>query len=245
MPRRKSPNEFVFHLETYTVDTMPMNKLAAYLSDLATAFGEHRSVHLEQIEKGSVAVRVSVDGDAAGAVRDRLRKAKKNEGPPEARTAVHNINQRLAEDGASARLVDHRNRNILQFPAANRSEKIGPVRQLGTLDGVPIRVGGKGSKVPVHLDRFGQEIYMCEAQRQVARDIAHHLFGPGIRVHGVGTWSRWDDGRWEMDSFLIQDFTLLAETELDKTVLRLQAIKLPSCTDEDLTAALARIRDGS
>ena len=58
-----SPLELKFHIHAYTRDTIPMWRLAEYLSDLATILGEKHSVHFDRIERG--------ERDAGGPHRPR------------------------------------------------------------------------------------------------------------------------------------------------------------------------------
>lgn len=244
MTKRAKPKEFVFHINGFSVDTMPMNKLAGYVTDLAALLGEQGSVHLAAIESGSVAFRVSVDPVAEPKVRNRIREYNLNQGNSETRDAIHRLNKRLADDKTSATLFDSRNRNIIEFPGVVRSEKMGPFRQAGTVDGIPVRVGGIRRDVTVHLQQLDNHVQICSVSREMAKDIAKHLFQSPIRAEGQGTWYRWPDGKWEMDSFIIQGFKPLRDDNFDLIVQRLRLIDLPLEQDEDLVDAMASIRNG-
>lgn len=63
----------------------------------------------------------------------------------------------------------------------------GPLREWGSLDGILIRVVGKDDTVSVHL-RDGDEVHICNANREVARLLARNLLGAILRVHGEGRW---------------------------------------------------------
>lgn len=175
--------EFVFKMNAYSVKTLPMNRLAEYMSDLATVFGEHKHVHFHQIRAGSVALSFDVDIEAEAKVRNRIRQSKRGEGPTDAVKAIRNINIRLADDNASADLFGPNDRMIIPFPGRKqfRDAVIGPIKQQSVLDGVPIRVGGPSKTVPVHLQDYEGKIHICRAGRGIARDIAKYISRMGPR----------------------------------------------------------------
>lgn len=245
--KTRKHGEFVFKMDTYSLKTLPMNRLAEYMSDLATILGEHKQVHFVRLRSGSVALNIRVDREAEPKVRKRIGLSKQDDGPPEARTAIRNINRRLAEDNASGVLLDPDERRIIPFPGKSRFTQptIGPIRQPGSLDGVPIRVGGRTDPVPVHLEGFGQEIYVCVARREIAQQIAKHIFETPIRAEGIGAWTRSPDGEWEMQSFNIHNFQEMEEVSLNETVQHLRAIELPIEPGENLLDTMAEIRNGS
>lgn len=244
MTRKRTPKELIFHLTGYSVDTMPLNKLTEYMADLATFFGAHEHVHLERIEDGSVNLAVRIDAEGVETVEQNVRSAKHNDAPPEVQNAQERINKRLASDNATARLLDGKKRNIIQFPGASAIPKIGPIKQRGTIDGKPYRVGGVSNIVTVYLDRHGVR-YKCKARREDAQKIAQHLWKDPIRVEGEGTWYRWPNGEWEMESFMIHAFDVLEETDLRSTIERIRSVNLRVKTDENLIEEMSKIRNGS
>lgn len=100
----------------------------------------------------------------------------------------------------------------------------GPLRERGTLDGVLIRVGGKYETERVHL-LDGDRVYVCNANRGVARRLAPNLFGATLRVHGEGRWERDLDGNWNLLRFDIRDFEPHDDVPLGEVVKRLRAVK--------------------
>ena len=247
LKKQRKTGEYVFKINAYSVGTIPMNRLAEYMHDIATVMGEYKNVHFVRVKAGSVNLAMKVDHEAEPKIRDRIRRSRTDEGPDDARNAVRNINIRLAEDDASGALMDPNENNIIAFPGRDKFSHplIGPIRQPGTLDGTPIRVGGRTDRVPVHLDRFGHEVYMCVASREIAQRIARYIFDKPIRAEGRGSWVRSPDGVWEMQSFLIQDFEVLEGATLRETIQQLRAIDLALEPGEDLVETMANIRSGS
>ena len=60
-PRARKHREYRFEIDAFTPATVPMARLAEYVSDLATMFGNNSYVHLARIEEGSTAPVVLVD----------------------------------------------------------------------------------------------------------------------------------------------------------------------------------------
>lgn len=104
-----------------------------------------------------------------------------------------------------------------------REPEYGPFSQPGTLDGIPIVVGGQNDPVPVHLED-GDRIYHCLARRDLARRIAAHLFTAPLRVSGTGVWLRNHEGIWVLKSFHIHDYLVLKSESAVEATKRLQAI---------------------
>ena len=114
---------------------------------------------------------------------------------------------------------------ILRFAGATRVEEpeYGPFSQPGTLDGVPIVVGGENDPVPVRLET-PERIHNCLASRDLAKRIGMHLFTTPLRVTGVGRWFRDREGVWKMKSFRIHDYTELRSESIADATRRLHSI---------------------
>ena len=169
------PVEFTLHIDAYTPETIPMERLAAYLLEWAVLMGETQSVHFDRVDGGSVHPKARVAWEAAPKVRRRIAEARGQEGPSEPRAAIRKIDQMLVQDNASATLYENRRdaepAKILYFPGAKAAVNTdyGPFQQAGTLTGVPIVIGGENDPVPVHLqDR--DTVHNCRASRDIAKD---------------------------------------------------------------------------
>ena len=237
--------EFRFEIKAYTPGTMPMIRLARYLQNIATVIGEAQSVHLVRLEGGSTVPVVAVDWESVPKVKKRANDVRNNEGPKEARAAKLAIEKDLANDNAEyGDLLDPQGGRILRFFGAKRKAEpeYGPFSQPGTLDGVPIVIGGENDPVPVHLQDRGF-IYNCLATRDVAKGIGLHIFTTPLRVFGVGRWFRASDGKWEMRRFTIQTFIELKHESLMDATLRLQSIEAAWKKKHDPLATLIALRD--
>ena len=233
-----------FKISAYSPATMPMARLARYLDNLATVLGETRSVHLVGIEDGSTIPVLAVDYDAYPKLRQRADELRNCEGSEHALKARRAIEDDLAADDAEyAELVDEAGARILHFAGARGTDEpeYGPFSQPGTLDGVPIVIGGTDDPVPVHLQSHDR-VHHCRASRELAKRIGEHLFTTPLRVSGVGRWLRDQDGAWTMLSFRIHEYAeLRSESPADATG-RLQSIDAAWKQRPDPLGDLAALR---
>jgi len=202
--------------DSFTPETLPMDRLADYVAAFAKLLGEQGNVHFRSIEAGSAVLVATIDAPAEPKVRERMVAVHEGGGPRDARKAFADLDEMLRKDNATGALSDAAGAVVISFPGRNRPEPLiyGPVRQDGTIDGQLIRVGGKDETVPVHL-RDGAIIHtglFCTPE--IARRIAPHLYGPTLRVHGAGTWFRTGAGAWELRNFRITDFEVLDDAPL-------------------------------
>jgi hypothetical protein len=213
--------------DSFTPQTLPMERLAEYVAALANLLGEKDNVHFHSIEPGSAVLVAIIDAPAQPKVRERVVAVRDGQGPSDARRAFGDLDELLRKDNATGVLSDEAGDVIVPFPGRNRPEPLvyGPFRQDGTIDGQLIRVGGKDETVPVHL-RDGAIIHtglICTPE--IARRIAPHLYGPTLRVHGTGTWFRTGAGEWDLRSFRINDFEVLDDIPLLTVVGNLRKVK--------------------
>jgi hypothetical protein len=216
-----------FRIEgSFTPETLPMERLAAYVAELAKMLGEQDSVHLRGVEPGSAVLVAVIDEPAQPKVRDRITAVQNGHGPSDARQAFAKLDNMLRKDNASGTLSDEAKALVIPFPGRERPEPIvyGPFRQDATIDGQLLRIGGKDETIPVHL-RDGAVIHIgLHCSPDLARRMAPHLLGPTLRVHGTGTWLRDEAGAWELQRFRITDYEVLDDAPLLTVVDRLRAV---------------------
>ena len=239
------PVRLRFKIHAYTPATMPMARLAKYLDNLAALLGETKSVHLVDIEEGTTTPVLDVEWEAYPKLRQRASDVRSGEGPESAQRARRIIEQCLAEDNAAyGDLLDESNVNLVRFIGTSHSgaPEYGPFTQSGTLDGVPIAVGGKNDPVPVHLETPDM-VHYCLASREMAKSISEHLFTTPLRVTGTGRWFRDTDGLWTMSWFRINDYTELRSEPLSAITERLQGIDAAWKQENDPLGMLAALRE--
>lgn len=203
----------------YKPQTLPMARLADYLGQLATLFGEPSGVTFVGVEAGSAVLVAAVDDNAAPTVQARLDEAVRGQGPKDARSALSKLDAMLAEDQASGELR-RGEAVVLTFPGGEpaESESVLAVRQAGTLDGQVIRIGGTDDNaIAVHL-RDGDTVHTGLTCAPELADQLKLQFRTGIiRVTGEGAWER-QAGTWRLRTFRIADFEVLVDQPLDDLV---------------------------
>jgi hypothetical protein len=222
-----------------------MARLARYLENLAVVLGETPSVHFARLESGSTVPVIKIEWEAVPKVRRRVTEVRNNEGPKDARLAKLAIERDLAEDNAEyGNLIDAQGARVIHFPGAKRvaEPEYGPFSQAGTLDGVPIVIGGENDPVPVHL-RDRKRVYNCHASREVAKRLAEHLFTTPVRATGVGRWFRASDGSWEMRKFIIENFRELRTGSVSDVTASLQSLDAEWKRQSNPLGALVSLRD--
>jgi hypothetical protein len=123
------------------------------------------------------------------------------------------------------------------------TKKFGPFTECATVEGTPIVINGQQDPAAVHLDDGG-EPQVCLMSRDMAREIANHLFTSIVRVRGMARRVRHCNGTWETTRFDASGFTVLRTATLEQEVERLRAVHAEWKNLEDPLAALEEIRHG-
>lgn len=189
-----------------------MSRLAEYMSELAALYGSETSVHFKELRSGSAILKAVVDESATEAVESRLRLAHDNAAPDDLKKAYQNLNGMLKSDKAVGEIKSPQGAVILAFPGRNTPvQKTYRVKEVGLLDGVVIRIGGKDNTVPVWLKDMDGSIHKCEASSEMARELIKEYLSSPIRVAGQGDWLRGEDGAWTLEKFKITGWESLDE----------------------------------
>jgi len=239
--------KLTFYIDAYSPETIPMAKLAEYLTDFAALLGRENAVHFLGLGTGSTKLAARVEFEDVPKVRARLQDIRRGHPPRDAAKLFGQIDDRLANDNATGRIFVHDGEGaaeaeLLSFPGRDRprAQSYGPFTQEGSLDGMLISVGGKDETVPLRLQN-GDVIYTnCEATRTIARELGRHLFEP-IRVHGSGRWMREGDGTWTMKGFRVHRFDVLGTESLRESVAALRAVRGSGW--EDMGSPLSELED--
>lgn len=218
--------DYSFHIEeSFSPDTIPMERLAEYLREVARLLGERSAVHFSGVSEGSVALHAVIDQPSIVRVAERISSIDSPNPIADATKAYTILDDMLRKDNATGSLRDDQDRVVIPFPGKNKTSPLsfGPFKQDGTLSGQVIRIGGKDETIPVTLRDGDAILTRLSTNEETALRLSKHYLGQTIRVHGVGTWIRNTDGVWKLESFKINDFDLLDETPLDEVVTRLRS----------------------
>ena len=216
---------FFFKIDACELADMPAERVAEYIKNLAILLGHKQDVHFESLQSGSVALVCSVERSCMEKATQRVRDASRGQGPARAVAAYRRIAQSLQEDQSPARLSDADSEEIIRFPQGDDSagQECGPFEEEDVADGVVVRIGGLGKIVPVWLQSGNTKI-ICMADRDMAKQLAPHLFGKELRVFGMGLRFRDKNGKWKTLRFVIQRFVELNDTPLPVLLERLRAV---------------------
>jgi hypothetical protein len=219
--------QYRLKIDVFSVDSIPMSRLAEYMAELAVLLGERERVHFLRLEAGSAVLVTSVEPVAFPKVEERVSLIGHGNGPKDAMQAFKNIDNMLAKDGAVAVLIAPGEGTVIQFPGRTRPKPVryGPFREIGTLDGRIIRIGGRDETIPVWL-KDGDVEHHCNVRGEdVARRLAPYYLNGVVRLHGSGKWLREENGTWTLQQFDIADFEVLDDSPLTEVVGKLRAIE--------------------
>lgn len=235
---------YTFRIDAYSPETIPMARLAEYMAVLSAMFGEKDSVHFQGLEGGSTKLLSRVEREAAPKVRENVNNAASIESS-EAGASFKKLNEMLRKDNAEADLT-RSGATILNFPGRKqlRPPKLGPFTQGVVKDGVLVRIGGKDKSAHAIIEDSDGNTWSFEVTRELAKDLAHHLFGKPVRLKGNGRWYRDEEGQWQYNSLKAVEFQPLNDDTLAEVVGRIR--DLPADTWKqgvDPVAMLKSLRD--
>ncbi len=238
-----APTAYQFVMDRWLPKTIPMKRLAQYLDKLSVLFGSPDHVHFDKITKGSAMPKCDVDEVAAADVAHNLQAA--NDGTwADGVKARKDINRMLMDDGQVGYLRVYKGPKVMEFPGRKTplAQEVS-VHEVGEIEGVVIRVGGRDPIVPVHLQGAEGEYFRCNTTRPIAKELARLLFDRQVRVSGKGKWRRNSDGVWNLEEFQIAGFVPLADTPLDEFIKGMRAVPGSGWNEmDDPHAELKRIR---
>ena len=133
-------------------------------------------------------------------------------------------------------------KRYFKFPGVkDQREKYPPVKQHGTIDGILVAVGGIGM-VHIRLVSEGEQIAgISTTDRQLGKELANHWDEP-VRLTGMGTWNRDDDGQWRLLTFKVEGFCALESGTLTEALDDIRV--LPFEFDEGAYEELETLRHG-
>lgn len=225
-------DEYEFRIGAYTPETIPMERLAAYLAALAKMFGHEANVHFNRIETGSTMPILRIDQEAAPKVAHRIQGISRGEAANDAIAGFNELNNLLRDDNAVGSLKWLRANaesgiTILEFAGKNlpRPVKFGPFIEPTMVDGELVRIGGKDQSAHAQIVDPEGKTWSGELSRDLARRLAAYIYkGPCLRVTGDARWERREDGAWHLLSFRINGFDVLEDDDLESATARLRSM---------------------
>jgi hypothetical protein len=128
----------------------------------------------------------------------------------------------LAQDNAVG-MLRRGSEVVLDFMGRNAPKlDFGPVTQPSTVQGQLVRIGGRDATSHGLIEDFGGRIWKILTTRDVARQMSPVLYGPPIRVSGIGRWYRSELGEWNLDELRLQSWERMPETTLREGISSLR-----------------------
>lgn len=229
-----SDREYEFHIEAYTPETIPMRRLAEYMTDLAALVGHEEHVHFVRVDPGSTNLKIRVDEAAVPEVQQRVISVREGRVSPDVLFHYENINRRLAEDHSSAVLRSDQTAEIIQFPgvagvitvaALQAPSAARDVVQEGALEGILVKIGGFSDPIPFVLEWGDIRYQHIYARRALAKELGPYYLSQPIRIFGTAKWRREENGFWHLLRFDVSNFEVIQDTPLKEVVRQLRAIR--------------------
>lgn len=240
------PVEYVFRIDAFTPESMPMARLAEYLSALAKLLGHTEHTHFVRLEAGSAKLVHQVDAVDAPKVETRLNGVRVGNAPKDALQAQKALEELLVNDNAVAtltRAVD--GELVVPFVGRERPKQITlpAFRESTTLQGQIVRIGGRDETAHAALqdgDTYHGHIQM---KRALARQLAPYLYGPSVRLYGNGKFERQANGVWAMLDFRVDRFEVLEERPLHEALAAIRSVAGNALMEPDAYREVMRLRD--
>lgn len=240
-----SSNEYTFRIDVFTPQTIPMARLAEYMAALADLVGFKDSTHFVRMEEGSACLISRIEEQDAPKVERRLAAVNSADPPEGTARAFKTLDDMLAEDNAVGEIYGPAGAVVIPFPGRTRPKALTfpAFRQDGSIDGHIVNIGGRDKTAHIILQDGTITYSHIDLQRDVARELAKHLYGPKIRLFGSGRWERHPDGAWKLLSFSVDRYEILDDAPLGEVLSDLRRAAEGALT-HDMYHALMSLRLG-
>jgi len=240
------PVEYVFRIDVFSPETLPMARLAEYIAALAKLLGHPDHTHFVGVEPGSAKLRAAVETMDAPKVEARLNGVRTGDGPKDALAGKQALEELLANDNAVATLTEgDSDRVVIPFVGRNRPKLLAfpPFREDTSVDGVLVSIGGRDRTAHATLqdgDTFHVGVTMS---REIARDLAPLLYGPVVRLHGNGRFERQPDGVWKMTDFKVDRYQELDNRDIHQVLAAVRSVPGNRLMDDNAYRDIVAFRD--
>lgn len=221
------PIDYVFRIDAFTPDDLPMARLAIYLAELAKLLGHAEHTHFVRIDPGSARLVHRVDAVDAPKVEARLNSVRLGDGPKDAMAARRQLDELLANDNAIGELQEVASGQVVvSFIGRDRPKTISfpPFRQNTAIQGQIVNIGGRDETAHATLQDGAMYHVNVSMKRNLARQLAPLLYGPVVRLHGNGRFERQPDGIWKMLDFRVDRYEPLDEKSIAETLATVRAL---------------------
>lgn len=241
------PVEYVFSIDAFRPETLPMARLAEYLAALAKMIGHPEHTHFLGVRPGSAELHHAIDPVDAPKVEARLNGVRLGDGPKDAIAGKLALEELLANDNALGTLTESATgRVVVPFVGRNRLKPLAfpPFREDTAIDGQLVSIGGRDATAHATLQDGAIFHVGVSMGRELARDLAGLLYGPPIRLHGNGRFERQPDGVWKMTDFRVSRVEKLDSRPIGEALEAVRAVPGNRLMDATAYQDIARERLG-
>ena len=242
----------VFKIDAVSKETIPLLDLAAYIDQFAKLLGSHDSVHLHDVQEGSLTISCDVGEGAFESVQERVSHASQPDSDPSAYNSYRELNAYLKRDQSSGVVSEGTNsdyQKIIEIPGIREEniEMYQAIWEAGNVDGIPTRFGGKSLDpqwIPILLNDNGT-VVNCEAKPEVAVEIIPHFLKVPIRASGQGRWVYSENEGWRLAKFRIEQFVALDNRPLAEAVAEIREVYVGTdwAKSDDPITQISRLRN--
>ena len=234
---------YTFKIEDFTPESMPFGRLVEYYLEIKRMLGVADNLHLVDVVESSHGSAFKIDRNHETALARRLMEINDGTAPKSAANARDAINAMLREDGTSGSFYDSNGVNVVPFPG-KLSAEISQIRVRGAASfvGELYHIAGTkdDAKVRISTDAYG--VVFCATSKDVAKALRDFLF-EDVKVSGRGMWAKTEDGKWDIDNFIIADFAPVKKESLRQSVDRLRGMRID--WPDDPLGEIAKIEERS
>ena len=203
--------------------------------------GVSDNLHLVDLVESSHGSAFKIDRNFETELTKRMMEINDGTAPKPAVRARDAINAMLREDGTSGSFYDSRGANVVPFPGSMvvESSQI-RVRGAANFIGELYHIAGTkdDAKVRISTDAYG--VVFCSTSRDIAKALREFLF-EHVKVSGRGMWAKSESGKWDIDNFVITDFSPVKLESLRQSVDRVRDMNI--VWPDDPIAEIARTEE--
>lgn len=235
------PFRIKLDIQKFTPESIPIDRLGAYATAFSKLLAAKSDIAFGGLESGSTGMVAKVPPHEIDLVSNNLASAKLG---GSSNAAFNDLNELLRQDQTTAYILDHRGENIVQFPGINTPTppQYPNFREDSSVDGQLVRIGGTDETVHAQLIYNGRKNKLS-MDRETAKSIAPHLFGPTMRFHGSARYRRNPDGTWETLQFDVSSFEILKEVSLIDEIQSIRSSGAFGLSGDKAFAAIHAERD--
>jgi hypothetical protein len=236
----------MFKLNGARPQDLPIERLLQYMRAFADLVGSTEKVRIRNLSPGSVKFGLDVEPSHYPTLVERIATAQNpSRASASVTKAVHWLEEMITEDGMTAEFRAGSTRLLYLRGYTRRGGPIvGPVVQRYVVRGQIIGLEGKDATKHVRLLEYGtkRELRGDFRSEDLGRLLIQHLWGGIVELSGVARMSRYPDGRWEVQSFHLDEVRELEPSNVSDVMRGLREIFADEATGRTAAALVGKLR---